>query len=119
MEKMTVTKYFRQFDHEIQFRMSRIQTLIKEHAPEAEEKISYGMPAYKLFSKPMLYFGGFKKHIGFYCTPSGHEAFKSALTKYTHGKGSVQFPHHQPLPENLIAEMIKFRYLEIKQQIKK
>ena len=56
------------------------------------------MPAYKTHGKPLVYFAGYKKHIGFYATPSGHTEFAIELSKYKQGKGSIQFPLDQPLP---------------------
>ena len=67
------------------------------------------MPAYKINKKPLVYFGGFAKHIGFYATPTGHEKFKKQLSVYKQGKGSVQFPLDQQLPVALIKNIIKFR----------
>jgi uncharacterized protein YdhG (YjbR/CyaY superfamily) len=89
-----------------------IRKVIKNNAPEAIENIAYGMPAYKMNKKPLVYFGGYAKHIGFYATPTGHEKFKKQLSLYKQGKGSVQFPLDQPLPLDLIAEIVKFRVLE-------
>jgi uncharacterized protein YdhG (YjbR/CyaY superfamily) len=70
------------------------------------------MPAYKTNKKPLLYFAGFKKHIGLYATPSGHSKFEKALSKYKQGKGSVQFPLDQPIPYDLIEKIVKFRVRE-------
>jgi uncharacterized protein YdhG (YjbR/CyaY superfamily) len=71
------------------------------------------MPAYKLNKKPLVYFGGFARHIGFYATPSGHQEFRKELSVYKQGKGSVQFPLSQPLPVDLIADIVKFRVSEL------
>ena len=70
------------------------------------------MPAYKTNGKPLIYFAAFKNHIGLYATPSGHTHFADALSQYKQGKGSVQFPNEQPLPLDLIAEIIAFRVEE-------
>jgi len=78
-------------------------------APDAVESISYAMPAYKLNGKPLVYFAGYKNHIGFYATPTGHEAFKEELSKYKQGKGSVQFPVDEPMPLDLIRRIVAFR----------
>lgn len=59
-----------------------------------------------------MYFAAFKNHIGFYATPTGHEAFKEALKKYKQGKGSVQFPLNEPIPYKLVEDMIKCRVAE-------
>jgi len=112
-----VEAYILEFPAEIQIKLFQMRETIKENAPEASEGISYGMPAYKLNKKPLVYFGGFEKHIGFYATPSGHERFKKQLTEYKHGKGSVQFPNSKDLPLDLIAEIVKFRVEENNQNI--
>jgi uncharacterized protein YdhG (YjbR/CyaY superfamily) len=83
--------------------------MILKNAPGAVESISYGMPAYKLNGKPLVYFAAFKNHIGFYATPTGHEAFAKELSIYKQGKGSVQFPVNKPMPLKLVAEMVKFK----------
>lgn len=89
-----------------------MRKIVQENAPEAVESISYGMPAYKLNKKPLVYFGGYQNHIGFYATPSGHTKFKEKLSSYKQGKGSVQFPLNKPLPVDLIAKMVRFRVAE-------
>ena len=109
----TVEEYISGFPAETQVRLETIRQTIKKNAPEATESISYGMPAYKLNKKPLVYFGGFAKHIGFYATPSGHQEFKKELSVYKQGKGSVQFPLSEPLPVDLIAEIVKFRVSEL------
>jgi uncharacterized protein YdhG (YjbR/CyaY superfamily) len=88
-----------------------LRKTVKKIAPDAEEKITYQMPAYSL-NGPLVYFAAFEKHIGFYPVPSGIEAFKEELSGYKQGKGSVQFPLDKPLPMKLIAEIIKFRMIE-------
>jgi uncharacterized protein YdhG (YjbR/CyaY superfamily) len=105
----TVDEYIADFPAETQTELNKIRKRILETAPNLEESISYGMPAYKHKGKPAVYFGGFKSHIGFYATPTGHEAFKKQLSKYKQGKGSVQFPLTEPMPLDLIAEIVKFR----------
>ena len=106
-------EYVSDFTFEISERLNQIRTLIHTIAPEATESVAYGMPAYKLFGKPMAYFAGLKKHIGFYALPSGHEKFKEKLSEYKQGKGSVQFPHNKPLPYALFEEIIRFRIYEL------
>ena len=108
----TIASYFAKFPETSQKRMQQIRMLILEKAPEAQESISYGMPAYKTNGKPLIYFAAFKNHIGLYATPSGHTHFAEALSQYKQGKGSVQFPNEQPLPLDLIAEIIAFRVEE-------
>ncbi|GAA0893046.1 DUF1801 domain-containing protein [Fulvivirga kasyanovii] len=105
-------KYISGFPADVQEVLKRIRTVIKDAAPEAEESMAYGMPAYKTHGKPLVYFAGYKNHIGFYATPSGHEEFEKDLSKYKQGKGSVQFPLDQPMPFDLIKRIVEFRVKE-------
>ena len=107
-----VEEYLQQFEGVCRDRLSQVRQIILKEAPDAVEGISYGMPAYKTFGKPLVYVAGYAKHIGLYATPSGHKAFDSELASYKQGKGSVQFPHNQPLPEDLIRRIVAFRTQE-------
>jgi uncharacterized protein YdhG (YjbR/CyaY superfamily) len=91
--------------------LETLRATIKKAAPEAEEVISYGMPAFK-FHGILVYFAGYTKHIGFYPTGSGIAAFKKELKGYVQGKGSVQFPLDEPLPLALITKIVKLRVAE-------
>ena len=84
---------------------------MKEAAPEAEEVISYQMPAFKQ-NGIVVYFAAFKDHIGFFPTASGIEAFKEKLTDFKISKGTVQFPLSKPIPTELVKEMVRFRVKE-------
>lgn len=106
-----VDEYIAGFPKEIQELLKAVRTVVKKAAPQAEEMISYQMPAYK-YHGSLVYFAAFKNHIGFYATPTGHEAFKKELSVYKEGKGSVQFPHNQPLPLALITRIVKYRVKE-------
>ena len=107
-----VDQYIAGFPANIQQLLKEIRKAILETAPDASESISYGMPAYKLNGKPLVYFAGYKNHIGFYATPSGHSAFAKELAGYKQGKGSVQFPITDPLPTDLISRIVQFRVEE-------
>lgn len=107
-----IDKYIQQFPETVQDILKNIRKLIQENAPEAEEMMAYGMPGYKFNKKPLVYFAGYEKHIGFYATPSGHSKFKDELLKYKQGKGSVQFPLNKPIPYDLIVKLVKFRVAE-------
>lgn len=101
-----IENYIAQFPENVQEIMLKIREIILVEAPEAEEKISYGMPAYFYKKKPLVYFAGFKNHIGLYATPKVHESFAQKLSKYKQGKGSVQFPLNQEIPYGIIKEML-------------
>lgn len=111
-EFATVDEYIASFPIEVRHILSKIRTIIKEKAPGAVESLAYGMPAYKTFGKPLVYFAAFEKHIGIYATPSGHEQFAQELSAYKQGKGSVQFPTNQAIPYELIGRMVEFRVNE-------
>ncbi|PKA97684.1 uncharacterized protein YdhG (YjbR/CyaY superfamily) [Flavobacteriaceae bacterium MAR_2009_75] len=108
----SVEAYIASFPDNVQNLLKQLRVLIKDCAPDANEAISYGMPAYKLCGKPLVYFAAYKNHIGFYATPSGHSAFAKDLSRYKQGKGSVQFSMKEPLPLELIAKIIAFRVEE-------
>lgn len=112
---MTVKTTFKDFDEyfsqqtpEVQILLEQMRQTIKKAAPEAQEVISYNMPAFK-YHGMLVYFAAYKNHIGFYATPTGHSEFKEDLSVYKQGKGSVQFPLTKPLPLDLIAKIVKFR----------
>ncbi|SFK31974.1 Uncharacterized conserved protein YdhG, YjbR/CyaY-like superfamily, DUF1801 family [Porphyromonadaceae bacterium KH3CP3RA] len=113
-----VDEYIAAFPEEVQNKLAQIRAIVKAAAPEAEESISYGIPAYKLNKRPLVYFAGNKKHIGFYATPTGHAAFTKELSRYKQGKGSVQFPLNEPLPLKLIERIVQFRVTENNQRNK-
>lgn len=120
MKEITVPNvdfYIAGFPPKTQELLSQLRETIKKAAPEAQEVISYQMPAYK-FHGMLAYFAGYKNHIGFYPTGSGIENFKSVLTAYKTSKGTVQFPIDQPLPLQLITEIVKFRVAENLEKVK-
>lgn len=114
----SVVDYIHSFPKDVQDRLNELRNMIHEIAPEAIEQISYGIPAYKTFGKPLVYFAGFKHHIGLYSTPSGHAEFATELASYKQGKGSVQFPLNEPLPLDLISRIIRYRLNENKAKAK-
>lgn len=115
----TIDQYFNTLPPEIQKTAQKIRAIIKNEATDCTESISYGMPAYKTFSKPLVYFAVYKNHIGLYATPSGHAQFSDELSKYKQGKGSVQFPLDSPIPYDLIQKIVAFRVKENIEKFKK
>jgi len=104
----TVDEYIALFPASVQEKLQSLSATIQKAAPDAVERISYGMPAFYLQGN-LVYFAAFKKHIGFYPTPSGIAAFKTELAAYKSAKGSVQFPLDQPLPLELIDRIVQYR----------
>jgi uncharacterized protein YdhG (YjbR/CyaY superfamily) len=109
-----VDEYINGFPDEVKAILLRIRRIILDHVPDAEEDMAYRMPSYKTYGKPLVYFAGFKNHIGFYATPSGHSEFAEELSAYRHGKGSVQFPLDKPIPYDLVRRIVIFRAEENK-----
>ncbi|MFT3753195.1 MAG: DUF1801 domain-containing protein [Paludibacter sp.] len=118
IKPVTVDSYIDSFPEETQKLLEQLRAIIKETAPEAEEKISYGMPGYKL-NGMLVYFAGYAKHIGFYPGVACIVAFMEELSVYKTSKGTVQFPLNRPLPTELIIHMVKFRIVENLQLKKK
>lgn len=103
--------YISQFSSEIQEILQTLRNVIKEAAPNSEEKISYQMPTFYLYGN-LVHFAAYENHIGFYPAPTGIEAFKHELSPYKSAKGSVQFPIAEPLPYELIRRIVQFRVSE-------
>jgi uncharacterized protein YdhG (YjbR/CyaY superfamily) len=115
----TVDEYVKSLPVNIQNIFQQMRKTIHEAAPEAEEVISYQMPAFKQ-NGILVYFAAHKNHIGFYPTSSGIEAFREELSAYKGSKGTVQFPLDKPVPLNLVEKIVKFRVKEnLKRSVKK
>lgn len=98
--------------------LQELRNTIKKAAPDAAEVISYSMPAFRLQGM-LVWYAGYKNHIGFYPKPSALEYFKKELSVYKSSKGAVQFPLTEPLPVGLITRMVKFRVAENLEAYKK
>jgi uncharacterized protein YdhG (YjbR/CyaY superfamily) len=108
----TIDEYIAEFPAETQAALQRVREIIRAAAPDATETISYAIPTFDLGGKHLVHFAGYEHHVGFYPIPSGMEAFKTELAAFKQGKGSVQFPLDQPLPEDLIRRIVEFRVAE-------
>ncbi len=104
----SVDEYIAQFPIETQFLLNQLREVIKSTAPEAIECIAYNMPAYKYLGA-LVYFAGYKNHIGFYPGAAGILDFMDEVKVYKFAKGSVQFPLNQPIPVDLIRKIVVFR----------
>ncbi|MDP3563299.1 MAG: DUF1801 domain-containing protein [Methanoregula sp.] len=113
----TIGEYIGTFPEDIQRILEKMRQTIRDAAPEAVEAISYQMPTFKLNGN-LVHFAAFKRHIGFYPTPSGIEAFKNELSQYPGAKGSVQFPIDKPIPYDLVKKITLFRVKETLEKTK-
>ncbi len=107
----TIDDYIQRFPKEVQQLLEKMRATINKAAPEAAEKISYGIPTFTLHGN-LVHFAAYKTHIGFYPSPSAITAFEKELTAYKRAKGSVQFPLNEPLPLALVRRIVKFRAKE-------
>src|SRR5271168_1153576 len=94
-------EYIGRFPEEVRERLHAMRETIRKAAPRAEETIGYGIPLFRL-NGDLVWFAGFKKHIGFYPRASGIAAFQKELSGYKGAKGSVQFPLEEALPLALV-----------------
>ena len=108
---VSIDEYIANFPEDVQVVLEKLRATIKKAAPDAEETINYQIPTFTLKGN-LVHFAAFKKHIGFYPTPSGMEKFKKELSGYEGSKGSVQFPLDKPIPYGLISKIVKFRVKE-------
>ncbi len=107
----TVDEYISQFPSEVKLLLKQLRKIITTAAPDAEEVLSYQMPAYK-YNGMLIYFAAHKNHIGLYPFKTAITAFQKELTKYEGAKGTVRFPFDKPLPGKLITKIVKFRLKE-------
>ncbi len=111
----TVDEYIAKFPRGMRDVLEELRRVIREVEPEAEEAISYGMPAFKLKGRNLVFFAAWKAHVGFYPGgPSAIEAFKKELSPFKQSKGTVQFPLDKPVPFDLVKKIVEFRVKENK-----
>lgn len=108
MEYTTIDEYIDAAPGDARERLRALRSVIRAAAPEATEKISWGMPTWWQ-KHNLVHVAAHKKHIGFYPTPEAITAFATELTEYSCSKGAVQLPHDKELPLELVARMTAFR----------
>lgn len=113
----SIGAYIKEYPKNTQKLLQEFRTIIKKHAPQAEEGISYGIPTFKLHGN-LVHFGGYKNHVALYPGSYAIKIFAKELSSYKTSKGTIQFPLDKPLPRALIAKIVKFRVQENKLQAK-
>jgi uncharacterized protein YdhG (YjbR/CyaY superfamily) len=111
----TIDEYISAFAPEVRAILQKIRQVVRSAAPDAEELISYRMPAFKL-NGILVYFAAFKNHIGLYPPIKGDARLEKAVSPYAGEKGNLRFPLDQPIPYALIERIAKFR---VKQDLAK
>ena len=106
-----IDEYISGFPEEVRSKLARFREIVRSEAPKADEKLAYGIPTFALNGN-LVHFAGYEGHIGFYPTPSAMKEFKNEMRAYKMSKGAVQFPLDEPLPDDLIRRMVRFRVEE-------
>jgi uncharacterized protein YdhG (YjbR/CyaY superfamily) len=104
----TIDEYIRGFPPDVRAILRRIRSTIRRAAPNAEETISYGIPAFQQ-NRTLVYFAAFQKHVGLYPPVSSDEALKKALAPYAGEKGNLRFSLDRPIPYGLIGRIVRLR----------
>jgi uncharacterized protein YdhG (YjbR/CyaY superfamily) len=110
---LTIDAYTATFPEPVRGRLLAMRETIRKAA--ATEKISYGIPTFYL-NENLVHFAGYARHIGFYPTSSGIDAFAKELSRYKSGRGSVRFPLDEPLPLGLVRKIVRFRVKEVRSE---
>jgi uncharacterized protein YdhG (YjbR/CyaY superfamily) len=103
-----IDAYIAAFSPDVQTILERIRLTIHNVAPDAQETISYRIPAFTQHGV-LVYFAAFKNHIGFYPPVSGDARLQKAIAPYAGEKGNLRFPLNQPIPYDLIERIVKLR----------
>ena len=107
----SIDEYIASFPTTIQKILQQLRQVIRDAAPEAKEAISYQIPTFKLNGN-LVHFAAFSDHISFFPTSSGVETFQHKLYSYKTSKGTIRFPINEPIPFDLIKEIVRFRVKE-------
>ncbi len=106
-----VDAYIAAAPKEVRATLTELRRVIKNAAPRASERISYGMPFYEYggagYAGRLVYFAAYKKHISLFITPRSAETAPAAIAKYRVGKATYRFPLDNPLPFALIGKAVK------------
>ncbi|MBO9638444.1 iron chaperone [Siphonobacter aquaeclarae] len=111
----SVDEYNASFPDYIRKQLDEIRRIIADTVPDASQVISYNMPGFRQH-KVLVWYAGYKNHIGFYPTPYPIEKFREELAGFKTSKGAIQFPVDQPLPEALIRTIVRFRMAQDAEQ---
>lgn len=89
--------------------LRELRRIVKRAAPEAEERISYRMPYYHFHGR-LVYFAAHSNHVGLYALGETYKA--EGLHRYVAAKGTLQFPHGEPMPADKIERLVRKRVAE-------
>ena len=103
-----VDGYIASFPKDVRALLTKVRRTIRAAAPDSSEVISYNIPAYRQDGM-LVYFAGFRNHIGLYPPVRGNQALQKAVAKYAGPKGNLRFPFDEPLPLGLIARIVRHK----------
>jgi len=106
-----IDEYIAGFPPDVQKILQKIRLTIRKAAPEAEETMKYQMPTFTLNGN-LVYFAVYQKHIGMYPVPAGTKKFQQNIARYRSAKSSARFLLDEPIPFDLISQIVKFRVKE-------
>jgi uncharacterized protein YdhG (YjbR/CyaY superfamily) len=112
-----IDEYIASFSPEVQAVLERIRLTVRRAAPDAQETISYKIPAFTL-NGILVYFAAFKKHVGLYPPVRGDAKLEKAISPYAGEKGNLKFPLDQPIPYDLIERIVKLRVKQNKARLR-
>ena len=115
----TVDEYIASRPVTVRSTLKKLRSIVREALPDAEEVISYQIPAYRLEGKTVLFFAGWSAHYSLY--PAGgrlSDTLKKALARYELSRGTIRFDLSKPIPEKLITRIAKFRAQEATEELK-
>jgi uncharacterized protein YdhG (YjbR/CyaY superfamily) len=103
----SVDDYISSFPPDVQTVLQAARETIHAAAPGLQESISYGIPTFRIDGRPVVYLGGWRKHISIYPIPDLDGALKSNMAPYLSGKGTAKFPLGKPIPHELIKALVE------------
>ena len=112
-----IDEYIADYPKDVQKILTKVRATIRKAAPQAQEAISYQIPAFKLNGN-LIHFAAYKTHIGVYPAPRGVEKFKRDLERYGSGKATLKFPLDEPVPYDLITKIVEFRVKQTLEKVK-
>jgi uncharacterized protein YdhG (YjbR/CyaY superfamily) len=105
----SIDEYIAGFPADVQEVLRQVRATIRDAAPDAEEAIRYQMPAFTLDGAPLVYFAGYRKHVGVYPAPVGNAELAEEMSIYGSGKGTAKFPLDKPVPFDLVRRIVELR----------